>query len=141
MGQCAGYGGTVSFRDPAVRAITGAALLGIAAVAALFVARLAWRDDERNLILNGSFANSTTGWAGWNADLAELGEEQGRRGVVRVTWGGESKSFSLYTLPKPLVALVPGSTYAASGSVFSSVRGRPLCLVLREWSTAETPIA
>jgi hypothetical protein len=92
-------------------------------------------DEERNLVSNGSFAESLDGWAGWNARLSLLprGREQAGAAVVHST--GTSSGYSLYTSPRPLADLRAGATYVGTAMVRSPGRhGGLLCLALREWA-------
>jgi hypothetical protein len=111
-------------------------VLGIVAIlAAAGVVRLAW-SGSRNLVSNGSFARSLTGWQPWQAEAVRLERGHDDAGAARVVSTATTPGaavFTLYSFPRLVVDAVPGMTLTAGASVRSAARGRLVCLVVREW--------
>jgi hypothetical protein len=87
-----------------------------------------------NLLENGSFEGSTSGWAGLNAELRPVDGGAAGGSAVRVAHAGEGGDFSIYS-PQHTPA-EPGKRYVATGWV-RGTDATPVCLRVREWSDRE----
>jgi hypothetical protein len=133
-------------RIPRLLGVTGR--LGVAPVAiavvtaAVIGAPLVARSltGPRNLVSNGSFAKSVDFWAPWRANLVRTEHGDTSAGAARVLSIGKARSYAVYTLPPPVVNLLPGLTFTAEASVQSARPGQ-VCLLLREWGAASKPLA
>jgi hypothetical protein len=88
-----------------------------------------------NLLANGSFEGTLSGWAGYNAALRLANDGPVGPGAVRVQLVGSAASYSMYPKPRPVASTVRAAVYHAGGWVRSDVAGRTLCLRIREWSS------
>jgi hypothetical protein len=118
------------------RVVVVTASLGVAA--ALLAAATTTRADDpkreasqRNLVSNGSFEQSLTGWSGLNARLLPIKGGAAGRAAARVTAVSAGRDFSIYSVRH--LPAVAGAEYTASGWVRSQST-LPVCLRLREWS-------
>jgi parallel beta-helix repeat protein len=105
----------------------------VAALVAVPVGASAVRDA--NLIQNGSFESSLTGWKGYNAKLSLVagGTEGTRAARVTATTPG---TVSIYSSPRTVAKTTDGTVYTAAGSVRGTA-GKRLCLAVREWTTSQ----
>lgn len=81
-----------------------------------------------NLLANGSFDSSVTGWTGFNATLAAS------RGAAVVTATGAG-TVSIYPSPRPVRTTAAGTVYTAAATVSGSP-GKTLCVQVREWGAS-----
>ena len=115
------------------------AIVVVAAVGAPLLAR-SMTEGRRNLVTNGSFSSSVSGWAGWNAHVAWAATGASDGGSAHLAPIGSSKSFALFTEPRPVVRLTAGATYGATARSRGST-GEVACLTLREWSREQRLIS
>ncbi len=130
--------------SPVTQHVRPALLLGLSiAVVALVVAAIATRAvGERNLLANGGFDSSLDGWSSWNARLLRQARGDAGRGSALVTWSGASRSYAVYTSPRPVSRLRSGMTFVATAALRSRSRpGQRVCLILREWTPAGALVA
>lgn len=92
-----------------------------------------------NVLPNGSFAGSLSGWKGWNATLASASDGVDGSGAARVT--ATATSYSINTSPRPVQGPTAGRLYTGTGWVRSDAPGRTTCLYLREWSSSGSHLA
>jgi hypothetical protein len=121
-------------RRPVFKATIALAACSLALVFVGFSARV---DDDaaaprpQNLVPNGSFERSLSGWSGNNARLIRIRESAAGRAAARVVAMPGAADFSIYS--PVLVRATPGRVYTASGWV-RSPSPAPVCLRIREWS-------
>lgn len=112
-------------------------VLAALGVALLFVGFTSRGDGTRstqarvNLIPNGSFERSLSGWAGINATLARVRGGVSGRMAARVSAVPGARDFSIYS-PAHVLANA-GVVYTATGWV-RSPKPLSVCLRIREWS-------
>lgn len=94
-----------------------------------------------NLIANGSFEGSLSGWGGWQATLALAADGIQGSGAAKVTNAASYTSFSIYTSPRPVQSPPAGTVYVATAWERSAVPGKQVCLRIREWSAAGAQLA
>jgi hypothetical protein len=87
-----------------------------------------------NLLANGSFESSLSGWSGYKTSLALVDGGSDGTKFARVSVTAGVSSASLYTNPRPVNAPGPGMRFTAGGWLRSETPGRTVCLRLREWS-------
>ena len=91
--------------------------------------------SQPNLIANGSFETSLSGWYGYKAGLSLVdGGAQGSK-AARVSLNAAATSFSVSTSPHPVSSPAIGARYEARAWIRSQVPGRTTCLRVREWQT------
>lgn len=110
-------------------AVTLALLLALIAVP---VGASAVRDT--NLIQNGSFESTLTGWRGFNAKLSIVAGGTEGTHAARVTATGAG-TITIYSSPRTVSKTVAGTVYAAVASAKGTV-GKRLCVGLREWASS-----
>jgi hypothetical protein len=84
-----------------------------------------------NLLSNGSFEGSTSGWAGLSSTLSVVGGGTVGTLNVKVTRANYS-TYGIIASPAPVTSLTAGAVYAGGGSIRSATPGKQVCLVLRE---------
>jgi hypothetical protein len=95
--------------------------------------------DSGNLLSNGSFEGSTSGWGGMSATLSVVGGGTVGSQAMHVARSNYS-TYGATASPAPLTSLTAGTVYVGGGSVRSAIAGRNVCLVLREKKTDGTLI-
>ncbi len=105
----------------------------VAAVAAVLpFSAAASAGGAANLLPNGGFDRTTSGWDGYASRLSLAGDGVGGGTAARVEALPGSTSYSIDTSPFPVPATTAGVGYSASGW-FRSDRPQTLCLRVREW--------
>jgi parallel beta-helix repeat protein len=107
-----------------VKSAAAAVLIAALAVAAPAAAR---PFSGGNLLANGTFDSSVSGWAGFNSSLAASG------GAAVVT-AKASGTVSIYPSPRPVTSTAKGTVYTAAATV-SGPSGKTLCVQVREWAS------
>jgi len=92
----------------------------------------AGRAQAANVLVNGSFEGSLSGWEGWNSTLSLASDGDDGSGAALVT--GSSEYYSIDTSPRPVGTHAAGVTYTAGGSARTDDPGQSLCLYIREWN-------
>ena len=92
-----------------------------------------------NLLRNGDFEGSVSGWSTYYSALALVTGGVGGTQAVSVSLNGTvgSNGFSIVASPYPVTGTAAGAVYHAGASVRSTT-GKRLCLRIREWSAAGT---
>src|SRR5947209_16845151 len=86
----------------------------------------------QELIVNGGFEVSLTGWSGWNARLSRITPAPAGKYAARVT--SSSTQFALSAAPRQVSSTDAGATYTASAKVRTVMSGgRTICIRVREW--------
>ena len=93
-----------------------------------------------NLLPNGSFESSTSGWYGYRGALSRVSGGHSGSSALRVTWNGAGSNYSVMTDPHPIGATTAGERYAATAWVRSQTPGRKVCLRLREFNSSRAVI-
>ncbi len=90
-----------------------------------------------NLVQNGSFEGSLSGWGAAKARLQRSADGVVGRRAARVLVVSGAGSFSIYPNPKPVRSTAPRTSYLASAWVRSDRADRTLCLRIREWAAGD----
>jgi hypothetical protein len=93
--------------------------------------------SDGNLLPNGSFEGSTSGWGQWSSTLAVVAGGTVGSQAVRVTRANYD-TYGLIASPAPATSLTAGAVYEGGGWMRSATPGRKVCLVLREKKTDGT---
>jgi hypothetical protein len=93
-----------------------------------------------NLLVNGSFENGLTGWAGSGATLSVATDGNAGAQAAKVTRTGTATAYSIVSDPKPLSYTRAGQVFSGSGSVRSNAGSRSFCEWIREYSSAGTQL-
>ena len=111
-------------------------VFGAAAVAALFggLALAPNGTAAAELLSNGSFEGSLSGWRGHYATLSLTSGGAVGSSAARISFSGSSKTFAIYPSPRPVSATQAGAVYNAAAWQRTPVSGRQICLRIREWS-------
>jgi hypothetical protein len=134
---------TVGFakRRAFVYLVLAAAVLVTGAQAAPGKPKAPKRVQSANLLANGSFEGSLSGWYGGNArvSLTTGGTAGSSAALVSLSAPGQS-SFWLSRSARPVSATVKGVKYSATAWFRSDVEGRRVCLRVREWGAGDTAV-
>jgi len=97
----------------------------------------AWTIDAapQNLLANGSFEGSLSGWSGVSSTVALVGDGKVGPGAARVARTTGS-SFSIVTAARPVGTTAAGAVYTAGGWSRSDTPGHTQCLIVRESTSA-----
>ena len=87
-----------------------------------------------NLLTNGSFEGSLSGWYGYRSAISLVNGGPDGAQFARVALNATSSTYSIITSPRPITSPAAGSRYTASGWVRSERPGKSVCLRFREWS-------
>ena len=87
-----------------------------------------------NLLANGSFEGSLSGWDAYRAGLSLVNGGPDGSQFARVALNAAGSSYSIFTSPRPIMSPAAGSRYTASGWVRSERPGKSVCLRFREWA-------
>ncbi len=85
-----------------------------------------------NLLRNGGFDRTTSGWDGYASRLSLAADGVGGGTAAKVDALPGATSFSIDTSPFPVAATAAGTGYSASGW-YRSDRSLEVCLRVREW--------
>lgn len=88
--------------------------------------------DGTNLLANGSFEGSLSGWSHYQAALSQASDGVDGAGAALVTFTSGTGTYSLYTSPSAVTGATAGDVYQATAWVRSDVPGRTTCLKVRE---------
>ncbi len=116
-----------TFRISTAAAAAAAALLGV-------LGSTPAATEPVNLLSNGSFEGSLSGWRGNYATLSLTSGGVVGASAARVSLSGSARGFSIYPSPRPVSATQAGAVYRAGGWERALVATRNLCLRIREWS-------
>ncbi|HVM17140.1 MAG TPA: hypothetical protein VM290_06125, partial [Gaiellaceae bacterium] len=86
-----------------------------------------------NVLPNGSFEGSLSGWTTTGATLSRAAGGPDGAYFARVRYSSGS-SFSILPKPRPVSSTAAGATYLAGAWVRSDRGGTRVCLRMREWS-------
>jgi Right handed beta helix region len=118
--------------------VWGFAVLG--AVLAFFLGTrlttgdLASASSSVNLIANGTFEGSSSGWAGWYATISLVAPGPDGSTSARASANSAgAPNFAAYTSPRAVQATTSGAIYRATGWV-RGLASRHVCLAVREWA-------
>jgi hypothetical protein len=92
--------------------------------------------DTPNLLPNGGFESSLTGWWGYRATLSRVAGGAEGAWSARARWNGAGSSYSMMTDPKPVGPTPAGARYTGSAWVRSETPGRTVCLRMREFNAS-----
>ncbi|HVM17141.1 MAG TPA: Ig-like domain-containing protein [Gaiellaceae bacterium] len=92
----------------------------------------------RELLANGSFEGTLSGWAGERATLSLVSGGAIGSQAARVTEAGSA--FGIVTSPAPVRPSAAGVEYAANAFVRSSLANRQICLQIRELSSSSSVV-
>ena len=88
--------------------------------------------SSQNLIANGSFEGTLSGWWTWQASLSLISGGAVGAQAARATASSGATGYAIGYWP--LVRSTNGSTYALTASLKSVAPGKTVCLILKEWS-------
>jgi hypothetical protein len=103
------------------------------ACAAGFLGSTLSAKGQPNLVPNGSFESSLSGWRGQHARLSRTRGGVVGRMAARVSVSGSWKSYSIRLRVAPVSSTRAGAVYRAGAWVRGAVAVRPICLRIREW--------
>jgi hypothetical protein len=92
------------------------------------------RRHAANLLPNGSFETSTSGWASSTASLALVADGVVGSRAVRVAGSTSATTYTITAVPRTVASTAAGRAYAAGAWVRSDRPGKTVCVRLREWS-------
>jgi hypothetical protein len=127
--SAAGASGSVTL---AARAVDAAGNAATSAPVTVAVAA----PEGPNLLANGGFETSLSGWWGYRATLARVAGGAEGDSAARVRWSGAGSSYSVMTDPRPVGATPAGTRYTAAAWVRSETPGRTVCLRMREFNAS-----
>ena len=90
--------------------------------------------DDPNLLPNGGFEGSLTGWEGYHATLQLVDAAPVAGTAARVTPDPGATSYSIYPAAVPVASTTAGVEYRADALVRGETGGRAVCVRIREFS-------
>jgi glucose/arabinose dehydrogenase/PKD repeat protein len=89
-----------------------------------------------NLVTNGSFEGSLTGWGGYQSTLSLANDGAVGANAAKVTGNAGVSSFSIYPPKRTVASTTAGRVYTGGAYVRSDTPGRTVCLRIREWNAS-----
>jgi hypothetical protein len=91
-----------------------------------------------NLLANGTFDSSTSGWTAVNATLGRANDGIGGTDAADVTASSSGSSYSI--VAGASTNTTKGTTYLANASERSDNTGQTLCLLIEEWTSGGSEV-
>ncbi|MDX6510809.1 MAG: hypothetical protein QOE36_313 [Gaiellaceae bacterium] len=110
-------------------------LVPTVAVLATLFAGVGGAGAATNLLSNGSFEGSLTGWKGWQDTIALASDGVDGPGAAKATSTGTG-SYTIYTSPRPVSSSTAGTVLQGGGWVRSAVAAQTTCIWIREWASS-----